>query len=141
MTRIHFCVGAAVCILESHAQDVENKVRGLVRMVEVGPGMTVIDLSIRGLSPGTYHATVRECGDISEGPESTGSIWEAAKAKQEEKPCRGIFGTLEVGKGGVGAVFLDRPIQIWEMIGRSIVVSRQQDGKAREPSFRKQFQG
>jgi copper chaperone for superoxide dismutase len=25
-------------------------------------------------------------------------------------------------------VFLDRPIQIWEMIGRSIVVARQQDG-------------
>jgi copper chaperone for superoxide dismutase len=118
-----------VCILESHAPHVENKVRGLVRMVEVAPSMTVIDLSIRGLSPGTYHATVRESGNISEGPETTGAIWEAVQAKQEGKPCRGIFGTVEVGKGGVGAVFLDKPIQIWEMIGRSIVVARQQDGK------------
>jgi copper chaperone for superoxide dismutase len=98
-------------------------------MVEAAPGMTIIDLSIRGLSAGTYHATVRESGNISEGPESTGAIWEAAKAKQEGKPCRGIFGTVEVGKGGVGAVFLDKPIQIWEMIGRSIVVARQEDGK------------
>lgn len=98
-------------------------------MVEVAPSMTVVDLSIRGLSPGTYHATVREAGDISEGPESTGGIWEALKAKQEGKPCRGIFGTVEVDKGGIGSVFLDRPIQIWEMIGRSIVVARQQDGK------------
>jgi copper chaperone for superoxide dismutase len=98
-------------------------------MVEVAPSMTIVDLSIRGLSPGTYHATVRESGDISEGPESTGGIWEALTAKKENKPCRGIFGTVEVGKGGVGAVFLDKPIQIWEMIGRSIVVSRQQDGK------------
>jgi copper chaperone for superoxide dismutase len=122
-------VGAAVCILESHATHVENKVRGLVRMVEVAPSMTIVDLSIRGLSPGTYHATVRESGDISEGPESTGAIWEAMQAKKEAKPCRGIFGTVEVGKGGVGAVFLDKPIHIWEMIGRSIVVARQQDGK------------
>jgi copper chaperone for superoxide dismutase len=104
-------------------------VRGLVRMVEVAPSMTIIDLSIRGLSPGTYHATVREAGDISQGPESTGGIWEALKAKQDGKPCRGIFGTVEVGKGGVGSVFLDKPIQIWEMIGRSIVVAKQQDGK------------
>lgn len=106
--------------------------RGLVRMVEVAPSMTIIDLSIRGLSPGTYNATVRESGDISEGPESTGGIWEALTAKNENKPCRGIFGTVEVGKGGVGAVFLDKPIHIWEMIGRSIVVSRQQDGKVSE---------
>ncbi|KAF1842450.1 superoxide dismutase copper chaperone-like protein [Cucurbitaria berberidis CBS 394.84] len=120
---------AAVCILESHASHVENKVRGLARMVEVAPGITVVDLSIRGLSPGTYHATVRESGDISEGPESTGGIWEALTAKKESKPSRGIFGTVEVGKGGDGAVFLDKPIQIWEMIGRSIVVAREQDGK------------
>lgn len=93
--------------------------------------MTIVDLSIRGLSPGTYHATVREAGNISEGAESTGGIWEGAKAQQEGKACRGIFGTVQVGQGGVGAVFLDRPIQIWEMIGRSIVVARQQDGKVR----------
>ncbi|KAH6859568.1 Cu,Zn superoxide dismutase-like protein [Alternaria alternata] len=120
---------AAVCILESHAPHVENKVRGLVRMVEVAPSMTIIDLSIRGLSPGTYHATIRESGNISDGPESTGAIWEHHKAKQEGKPCRGVFGTVQVGKGGVGSVFLDKPIHIWEMIGRSIVVAKEQDGK------------
>ncbi|OCK86242.1 superoxide dismutase copper chaperone-like protein [Lepidopterella palustris CBS 459.81] len=120
---------AAVCILESHASHVENKVRGLVRMVQVASNLTIVDLSIRGLSPGTYHATVRETGDISEGPESTGPIWEAANAKKKGSPARGIFGTVEVGKGGVGTVFLDKPIEIWEMIGRSIVVAHQQDGK------------
>ncbi|ORY02954.1 superoxide dismutase copper chaperone-like protein, partial [Clohesyomyces aquaticus] len=120
---------AAVCILESHAAHVENKVRGLVRMVQVAPTLTLVDLSIRGLSPGTYHATVRENGDISEGPESTGDIWEAVTAKRDGTPCRGVFGTVEVGQSGVGTVFLDRPIQIWEMIGRSIVVARLQDGK------------
>lgn len=101
-------------------------------MVQVAPNMTIIDLSLRGISPGTYYATVRERGDISEGPESTGAIWEAVKAKSEGKPvtaARGVFGTVEVSKGGVGTIFLDKPIQIWEMIGRSIVVAKQQEGK------------
>ncbi|KAF2473238.1 Cu,Zn superoxide dismutase-like protein [Lindgomyces ingoldianus] len=120
---------AAVCILESHAPHVENKVRGLVRMVQVAANLTIVDLTLRGLSPGTYHATVRETGDISEGPESTGGIWEADKAMQDGTPCRAVFGTVEVGKSGIGTVFLDKPIQIWEMIGRSIVVARHQDGK------------
>lgn len=98
-------------------------------MVQVSPDMTIIDLSIRGLSPGRYYATVRERGDISEGPESTGGIWEALKAKKEGTPARGVWGTVDVGKSGIGTAFLDRPIQIWEMIGRSIVVSKHQDGK------------
>ncbi|KAF2191336.1 Cu,Zn superoxide dismutase-like protein [Zopfia rhizophila CBS 207.26] len=120
---------AAVCILESHAPHVENRVRGLVRMVQVASTLTIVDLTIRGLSPGTYHATVRETGDISEGPESTGGIWEVLKAKKEGTPARGVFGTVTVRKSGVSTVFMDKPIQIWEVIGRSIVVARQQDGK------------
>lgn len=96
-------------------------------MVQVASNLTIIDLSIRGLSEGTYHASIRENGDISEGPERTGAIWEAAKAKETGTPARGVLGTIQVNKGGVAAVFIDKPIQIWEMIGRSIVVSRQQD--------------
>lgn len=97
-------------------------------MVQVAEMTTIVDLSIRGLSPGTYHATVRERGDISEGPASTGGIWDAARAAKEGVPARGIFGTIEVGTKGLGSVFLDRPIQIWEMIGRSIVIAKHQDG-------------
>lgn len=117
-----------MCILETHAK-VPNYVKGLVRLVQVAPDMTIIDLSIRGLSPGTYHATIRESGNISQGPESTGSIWELLRSKKEKTVARGILGTVQVNKGGVGAVFLDKPIQIWEMVGRSIVVSKELDQK------------
>lgn len=120
---------AAVCILESHSPAITDTVKGLARMVQVAPNMTIIDLSIYGLSPGTYHATIRQSGDISAGAESTGPVWEALEAKKEGKPVRGILGTLQVSKGGIASIFLDKPIQIWEMIGRSIVVSRIQDGK------------
>ena len=122
-------LGAAVCILETHSTKVPDKVRGLVRMVQVTPTMTIIDLTIRGLSPGSYHTTIREKGDISQGAASTGGIWEALKVGEGSRPARGVFGTIEVTKGGIGAIFTDKPIQIWEMIGRSIVVSKKQDGR------------
>jgi len=122
---------AAVCILETHSTKVPDKVRGLARMVQISSSMTLVDLTIRGLPAGEYWATVRETGDISEGAASTGGIWEALKSKfkdSEESQPRGIFGTVQVGKDGMGSVFLDRPVQIWEMIGRSMVISKQKDG-------------
>ncbi|PYH93246.1 superoxide dismutase copper chaperone Lys7 [Aspergillus ellipticus CBS 707.79] len=115
---------SAVCILETHSNTVPNKIRGLARMVQVSPNMTLVDLTINGLAPGKYYATVREAGDISRGAASTGGIWEALKAKVP----RGLFGTVEVGEQGQGNVFLDRPVAVWEMIGRSMVVSKHQEG-------------
>ncbi|KIW08018.1 uncharacterized protein PV09_00963 [Verruconis gallopava] len=112
---------AAVCILETHTSrsDVGEKVRGLVRMVQVADELTIFDVAIRGLSEGTYDATIRNNGNISYGAESTGSIWDA------EGKGRGVLGTLSINKGGVGSVFLDKPVAIWELIGRSIVVAKQ----------------
>jgi copper chaperone for superoxide dismutase len=119
---------AAVCILETHASSISDHVRGLVRMVQVGTTLCIIDLSIRGVSPGSYFATIRAAGDISRGPESTGGIWDAIQASKEGKPARGILGTVDVGLNGIGAIFVDKPIQIWELIGRSIVISKTQEG-------------
>ena len=96
-------------------------------MVQVSPNMTILDMSLKGVSPGTYHVSVRERGDISEGAASTGGVWDLVQSKQEQRPAKGIFGTIEVNQSGLGTVFLDKPIQIWEMIGRSIVVSKQQE--------------
>ena len=118
---------AGVCILETHA-DVQDPVKGLARMVEVGSSTTLIDLTIKGLAPGTYHATVRERGDISQGPASTGGIWEAVKSIAGFKTARGSFGEIKVGHDGKGNAFLDKQFSIWEVIGRSMVVSKAPEG-------------
>lgn len=120
-------LGAAVCILETHSETVSDKVRGLARMVQVSPNLTLIDLTIRGLSPGSYWATVRETGDISNGAISTRGIWRDEKAPTP----RGLLGTVQVGKDGIGSVFIDKPIQIWEMIGRGMVISKQHEGEGK----------
>lgn len=98
-------------------------------MVQVSKALTLVDLTINGLSPGQYWATIRETGDVSQGPASTGGIWEALKQKlQREEHPRGVFGTVDVDALGKGSVFFDRPVAVWEMIGRSMVVSKNKDG-------------
>lgn len=94
-------------------------------MVQVSSSLTLVDLTIRGLAPGEYEVTVRRTGDISQGVVTAGPIWN--DPSQDSQRARGEFGTVSVGHDGNGSVFFDRPIQIWEMIGRSMVVTRQEE--------------
>jgi copper chaperone for superoxide dismutase len=89
----------------------------------------MIDLTIKGLAPGYYWATVRECGDISRGAASTGGIWGCGTGESptEEVP-KGVIGKVQVDENGRGGVFLERPFQTWEILGRSIVISRSLEG-------------
>ena len=101
-------------------------------MVQVSSNMTLVDLTINGLSPGRYWATVRQAGDISQGAASTGGIWESLKAtvfgSEPPKEPRGVFGSIDVDEKGRGNVFMDQPVAIWEMIGRSMVLSKIKEG-------------
>ncbi|KAJ5915225.1 hypothetical protein N7454_011120 [Penicillium verhagenii] len=125
---------SAVCILETHSNTVANKIRGLARMVQVSPNITLVDLTVNGIAPGKYWATIREAGDISQGAASTGGIWDSLKAKvlgseaDTAKEPRGIFGSVDVDAKGRGNVFMDRPVAIWELIGRSMVLSSSKEG-------------
>ncbi|KAJ4292126.1 copper chaperone [Collariella sp. IMI 366227] len=129
----------------------ERLVRGLVRMVQVSPTSTLIDLTIRGVPPGTYRATIRAYGNLQSGAKSTGPVWdeplssgsqsstavegEASALSAEEggeegkaTPTRGFLATLTVAPSGYGSVFVDRPFQVWEVIGRAVVVTRDGEG-------------
>ncbi|KAI1426208.1 heavy-metal-associated domain-containing protein [Xylaria sp. FL1777] len=139
---------AAVCILETYHRNErggdalvpasdpeastgdsavsEREVRGLARMVQVSPTATLIDLTLRGVAPGRYNASIREYGDLKFGATSTGPIW--AGGSDDTQP-RGVLGSVEVGQDGRGAAFLDHPIQVWEVIGHAIVLSSQQEGQ------------
>ncbi|KAG6135428.1 hypothetical protein E4U35_007932 [Claviceps purpurea] len=118
---------AAVSILESFADGAEmpddhedRKVRGLARIVQVNSGRCLVDLTVRGLVPGKYYATIREYGDLKDGAESTGAVWSGG-----ETDAKGILGTVDVGEDGRGSIFVDRPFQIWEIIGHAMVLARQ----------------
>ncbi|KAI9885803.1 MAG: hypothetical protein M1823_002382 [Watsoniomyces obsoletus] len=146
---------AAVCILETQAlipADAAaisaSRVRGLARMVQVSPSLTLFDITVKGLRPGKYWATIRETGNISEGAASTGGIWGVIKSQMSQswsrdnsvttKPdpkstaTRGVLGALVVGQSGMSTVFLERPIEVWEMVGRGLVVSKQLHGFSKD---------
>ncbi|RDA86266.1 hypothetical protein CP532_5113 [Ophiocordyceps camponoti-leonardi (nom. inval.)] len=114
---------AAVSILETYAgrSEDENRfpdraVRGLARMVQISPERTLVDLTVRGLAPGTYRAMIREYGDVKDGASSTGPLWD-----------KGALGVMEVNEDGRGSAFLDPPFQIWEVIGHAMVLTKQDE--------------
>ncbi|TQV91869.1 heavy-metal-associated domain-containing protein [Cordyceps javanica] len=133
---------AAVSILESFAEtahqqqhqqqqadDPGREVRGLARMVEVGSGRTLVDLTVRGVSPGTYRATIRQYGDLKDGAASTGPVWTQQQQQQQQQTeanqPKGLLGVVEVGNDGRGSVFVDREFYIWEVIGHAMVLTKQ----------------
>ncbi|KAH7037793.1 heavy-metal-associated domain-containing protein [Microdochium trichocladiopsis] len=139
--------GAAVCILETFHQrqgdgggeselppgavqmsswlDPRN-VRGLARMVSVSPTATIVDLTIHGVQPGKYNATIREYGNLQYGASSTGPAWAGDNSTGQ---ARGFLGTIDVGKDGKGSMFTDHPLQVWEIIGHAMVVTQQDANK------------
>ncbi|KAL2682682.1 hypothetical protein Neosp_007135 [[Neocosmospora] mangrovei] len=121
---------AAVSILETFDDPVEGRyeepsrdVRGLARMVQVSSGRTLVDLTVHGVTPGKYRASIRAFGDLKDGARSTGPVWSGG-----EKELRGDLGEVEVGENGRGATFLDHGFQIWEVIGHAMVLTRQEEG-------------
>ncbi|KAL4732346.1 copper chaperone [Fusarium chlamydosporum] len=120
---------AAVSILETFEDPVDGiyeepsrDVRGLARMVQVSSGRTLVDLTIHGVSPGTYRASIRAYGDLKNGATSTGPVWSG-----DDKKPRGDLGLIEVGEDGRGASFVDHGFQIWEVIGHAMVLTRQEE--------------
>ncbi|KOS21257.1 Superoxide dismutase 1 copper chaperone [Escovopsis weberi] len=139
---------AAVSILETYAEsiareasaDPDRAVRGLARMVQVSPERTLVDLTVRGVSPGTYRATIREYGNLAEGAASAGPVWRgtAAAAGAASGPgsgsgsgsgsdFKGCLGEVQVAQDGRGSAFADHGFQIWEAIGHALVLTRQEE--------------
>jgi len=105
-----------------------RNVRGLARMVSVSPDTTIVDLTVHGVKPGKYNATIREYGNLEHGASSTGPAWTSSAGDSSEP--RGFLGTIEVGQDGKGMMFTHHPLQVWEIIGHAMVVTQQDASKA-----------
>lgn len=87
-------------------------------MVQVSPTVLIVDLTLKGLPSGKYIANIHEAGDISRGTDSVGKVYEGAQGEL------GYLGRVEVGEDGRGALLLKRTTKLWDLIGRSIVVAK-----------------
>ena len=98
----------------------------------------LIDLTLRGLPPGKYAASIRQTGDISRGVASLGGVWGSSPSTSPppsppssdsdsyltvQKTAEGILGGLEVDESGSGSNLFTKELQIWEIIGRGMTIS------------------
>ena len=98
--------------------------RGLARLIQLSDKLTLLDLTLSGLMPGTYTASLRSTGDISQGVRSMGQIYSG-----EQGDRKGELGTLVVDKDGRAELVREVEWRIWEMVGRGIVVQRKAEEK------------
>ncbi|ERN19453.1 hypothetical protein AMTR_s00069p00181130 [Amborella trichopoda] len=93
---------------------------GVVRLAQVNMELARIEANFSGLSPGLHAWSINEYGDLTEGPASTGKIFNVGRTSEE--PI-GDLGTLEASKAGE-AYFsgVKKMLCVNDLIGRSIVV-------------------
>nr|CAH7737694.1 unnamed protein product [Callosobruchus chinensis] len=116
---------AAVSILEAG----DKSIQGVVRFVQISPKSCLIDGTVDGLKPGNHGIYVHECGDLSQGCNSVGDIFNPSH--NEKQRLYGAIGQVSASEDGRAAFrFEDNIISVPDLIGRSLVVT-DREGKNR----------
>ncbi|KAK3907898.1 Copper chaperone for superoxide dismutase [Frankliniella fusca] len=130
----HKNLGAAVAMLGGESGFSAVGVHGVVRLTQIDETSCIIDGTIDGLQPGKHGLHVHECGDISNGCESVGEhfnphgVNHGSPENDQMHRHAGDLGNVEAGADG-RAVFriVDPILKVWDIIGRSIVVTDSED--------------
>lgn len=128
---------AAVAILESFDEAHRAApVRGLARIVGSSAGSSWVDLTVNGVAKGRYYPTIRTLGDLSRGALSTGGVLHALEPVDVAEPVSDSTAVASIGTGNAtgfaGQAFLQAPVSVAELVGRSVVLSRSRDGVSSE---------
>lgn len=89
-----------------------------------------MDVTVQGLSPGQHGIHVHELGDISNGSASTGDHFNPTEVRHggPENGHVGDLGNIEVDEKGWGDLVLEsKRLKVWDIIGRSVVVTENED--------------
>ncbi|KNC47867.1 uncharacterized protein AMSG_04097 [Thecamonas trahens ATCC 50062] len=125
-------LGAAVAILKSD----DPNVHGVVRFIQLAEKACLIDATVAGLTPGKHGFHIHEFGDWSNGCINTGGHYNPGGndhgGPDDDNRHAGDLGNIEAGADGV-AVFrtVDRVLNVWDIIGRGIVVHAGEDDLGR----------
>ncbi|CAG9829116.1 unnamed protein product [Diabrotica balteata] len=110
---------AAVSILEAGKVGLQ----GVVRLIQPTPDICIIDGTIDGLEKGSYRAFVHECGDISQGCENVGNIFNPLATQNGR--LYGDLGTINSDDNNRAVFrFEDKVIKVSDLIGRAFVVAK-----------------
>lgn len=120
-------IGAAISILKHNKNTL-----GLVRFTQTTEDSCIVDGSFNGLAPGKYGLHIHEFGDLSEGSDSTGNIFDPRNSCHGDRLSStrkvGDLGNVEVdGEGSSVFRYQDNLIKVWDIIGRSLVIHEKED--------------
>lgn len=129
--------GAAVCILDVNQDSPDTivlpgtgKPYGLVRFLQVDQETCVVDVTVQNLTPGDHGIHIHEYGDTSKGSVGCGPHFNPTNVAHgdHETGHVGDLGNITVDEKGWGDLVLEsRRIKVWDIIGRSMVVSTMAD--------------
>lgn len=95
----------------------QSPVRGLARLIQLSPKLTLLDVTVTALPRGRYGVSVRRTGDISRGAGSLGDVYRGEDGERE-----GELGVLEVDEKGRGNLVGEVGWRVWELVGRGMCV-------------------
>ncbi|KAI9318993.1 copper chaperone for superoxide dismutase [Dichotomocladium elegans] len=130
--------GAAVCIFDTFGNDPSTKMpketHGLARFVQVDEETCLIDLTVAGLTPGNHGVHIHELGDISGGWQSCGDHFNPTHVDHGDAQTGhvGDLGNVWVDENGWGDLVIESSrVKVWDIIGRSMVISAKEDDLGR----------
>ncbi|KAL8929393.1 MAG: hypothetical protein Q9172_000444 [Xanthocarpia lactea] len=104
-------------IAQSNLYGYGSPVRGLARLIQLSPKLTLMDVTLTSLPKGRYSVSVRRTGDISRGAASLGDVYYGEDGESE-----GVLGVLEVDENGRGNLVVEVGWRVWELVGRGMCV-------------------
>ncbi|KAI7867248.1 superoxide dismutase [Spinellus fusiger] len=126
--------GAAVCIFDTLGSDpsqvIPQGTQGLARFVQIDEETCLIDITIQGLTPGLHGLHIHECGDISQGWMSVGDHFNPTQVDHGDTDTGhvGDLGNIQVDENGWGDLVIESTrLKVWDVIGRSMVVTENRD--------------
>ncbi|KDR15674.1 copper chaperone for superoxide dismutase [Zootermopsis nevadensis] len=122
--------GAAVAMLGYASGCGFGAVKGVVRFLQTDENMCIVDGTLDGLSAGLHGLHIHESGDISQGCDSVGGHFNPRNTRhgspddEENERHAGDLGNITAGPDGRATFRLtDKVIKVWDVIGRSVVVT------------------
>ncbi|KAI4249575.1 MAG: hypothetical protein LQ352_005571, partial [Teloschistes flavicans] len=103
---------------ESKSSRYDSPVRGLARLIQLAPSLTLLDLTLTALPSGRYRVSVRRTGDISSGAASLGGVYDG-----EADDRQGVLGEIEIGEQDQRGILVGEIAwEVWELVGRGMCV-------------------
>lgn len=128
---------SAVSIINTTGSDCDRcPIQGVVRFTAIRndkPGV-VIDGVVDGLSPGLHGLHVHESGDVSSGCASVGDHYNprgsphGSPNDDDKHRHAGDLGNIRADDTGRASFrFMDSVLEVWDIIGRSVVITQNPD--------------